>query len=682
MKTPERTGPGPIRQDIANRAKLSSDTVGSVLDSFDIKLTSTPAPLRSLRIRRVRFDGVKENISSPGPFEADFSFGSGVTALVTESNLKGKSTVLELITWALRGSPRRLRTDVRPWLRNIIVEYDLNSVPMTVKLESEDGRTFSATVISGGTNEEIEESLVQGQMVGGCRLLARDLNDVDFAEFQSSLMLDRFGLQPITNWQKFPKSSEGRPQVHKWPTYFGAIYLPDAGSDVLLGDIAMAGLPARILQLFCDVPLLSDEIRTKVLLNQISQDERNTSRRETEDAEVLLSRLADLQSQKATHQASLDSMDRDASSGRAIATIEGELRATERRYVAAAAGARELTQILAEARADRQAEQRRSTDILESEIAALLFQGLSPKHCPRCEGSIDSRRIAIEQDEHKCAVCTSALPLSEDRPAIEAEDEAEVEAAVEDADGGDAAVTALDALLKAEVAADAAAAEASRVLQEVEDLLARLTAEFAHASQSRTYAKRRDTELALARIEGAISSIPSGKDPSTKTSDTTSVLKATVKVLEDGTREAANAMFVELNEEVAKLGRSFGIKNLDSVELNRSGGLKVTTAGVPDTFGNTSGGERVRLRVALLVALLRIGAIRGNGTHPGLILLDSPGSHELKTEDERTLLRELNRLQRELPGLQVIITTAKPGAVRGAVAEDQIYLATGDGTLW
>ncbi|UOY97561.1 hypothetical protein MUG94_07455 [Arthrobacter gengyunqii] len=623
---------------------------------------------------------MKENISSPGPFEADFSFGSGVTALVTESNLKGKSTVLELITWALRGSPRRLRTDVKPWLRNVTVEYDLNSVPMAVKLESKDGRTFAATVISGGSNEEIEESLVQGQMIGGCRLLARDLNEVDFAEFQSALMLDRFGLQPITNWQKFPKSSEGRPQVHKWPTYFGAIYLPDAGSDVLLGDIAMAGLPARILQLFCDVPLLSDEIRTKVLLNQISQDERNTSRRETEDAEVLVSRLADLQSQKAAYQASLDSIDKEASSGRSIAAIEGELRTAERRYVAAAAGARELNQILAEARADRQAEQRRSTDILESEIAALLFQGLSPKHCPRCEGSIDSRRIAIEQDEHKCAVCTSALPLSEDHPAIDAEDE--VEATVEDADGGDEAVTALDALLTAEVAAEAAAAEASSVLQEVEDLLTRLTAEFAHASQSRTTAKRRDTELALARIEGAISSIPSGKDSSTRTSDTTSVLKATVKVLEDGTREAANAMFVELNEEVAKLGRSFGIKNLDSVELNRSGGLKVTTAGVPDTFGNTSGGERVRLRVALLVALLRIGAIRGNGTHPGLILLDSPGSHELKTEDERTLLRELNRLQRELPGLQVIITTAKPDAVRDAVAEDQIYLATGDGTLW
>lgn len=676
MTTPHSAGPGPLRQRIANKAKLSSSTVEAVLDSFDIKLATTPAPLRSLRVRRVRFDGVKANITSPGPFEADFSFGAGVTALVTESNLKGKSTVLELITWALRGSPRRLRADVKPWLRNVIVEYDLNSMPMAVRLKSIDGKAFSASVISGGSSQEIEESLRTGQMIGACRLLAQDLGESDFADFQSSMMMDRFGLQPITNWQRFPKSSDGRPQVHKWPTYFGAIYLPEAGSDVLLGDVAMAGLPARILQLFCDVPLMAEEIRSKVLLNQISQDERNASRRESEDAGALAGRLAKLQAEKATLQTSLDSMDEDASARRPIADIEEELRAAELSFVAAAARARESKLILAEAKADRQAEQRRSNDLIESEIAALLFQGLSPKHCPRCEGSIDSSRVAIETSEHKCAVCTSALPLTEERSNSDTAD------VVPDVDDEADVIAALDALLEAEAAASSAAEDASKSLREAEGLLARLNAEFTVASQSRNYAKRRDAELELARLEGAISSIPSANESRTRTSDTASVLKATVKVLEDGTREAANQMFAELNDEVAKLGRSFGIKNLDSVELNRSGGLRVTTAGVPDVFSNTSGGERVRLRVALLVALLRIGAIRGNGTHPGLILLDSPGSHELKTEDERTLLAELNRLQQELPGLQVIITTAKPDAVKEAVAEGQVYLATGENTLW
>jgi len=464
--------------------------------------------------------------------------------------------------------------------------------------------------------------------------------------------------------------------VHKWPTYFGAIYLPEAGSDVLLGDVVMAGLPARILQLFCDVPLMAEEIRSKVLLRQISQDERNVSRRESEDADALAGRLAKLEAQKAMLQASLGSMEEDESARRPMADIEEDLRAAEPIYVAAAARARETKLLLTEATADRQAEQRRSNDHIEAEIAALLFQGLTPKHCPRCESSIDSKRVAVEHSEHKCAVCTSVLPLAEAPSALGNED------TVGDPEDEADVISALDALLAAEAAARSAAEEAAKSFEEAEGLLARLNAEFSVASQSRTYAKRRDTELELARLEGAISAIPSASEPGSRTSDTASVLNATVKVLEEGTREAANRMFAELNEEIAKLGRSFGIKNLDSVELNRSGGLTVTTAGVPDVFSNTSGGERVRLRVALLVALLRIGAIRGNGTHPGLILLDSPGSHELKTEDERTLLAELNRLQEELPGLQVIITTAKPDAVEGAVAEDQVYLAKGENPLW
>jgi hypothetical protein len=36
--------------------------------------------------------------------------------------------------------------------------------------------------------------------------------------------------------------------MHGWPAYFGAIYLPDGGDRVLLGDVAMGGLAGRLLQ--------------------------------------------------------------------------------------------------------------------------------------------------------------------------------------------------------------------------------------------------------------------------------------------------------------------------------------------------------------------------------------------------------------------------------------------------
>jgi hypothetical protein len=130
------------------------------------------------------------------------------------------------------------------------------------------------------------------------------------------------------------------------------------------------------------------------------------------------------------------------------------------------------------------------------------------------------------------------------------------------------------------------------------------------------------------------------------------------------------------------LGQKFGIGNLDKIELNRQGGMKVTTAGVDAPFVRVSGGERLRLRVAVVVALLRVGARSGVGSHPGLLMLDSPGSDELTVHDEATLLRELDSLKDELPELQVLIASAEPAAVQGQLREDAIYSNLSGGPLW
>ena len=95
------------------------------------------------------------------------------------------------------------------------------------------------------------------------------------------------------------------------------------------------------------------------------------------------------------------------------------------------------------------------------------------------------------------------------------------------------------------------------------------------------------------------------------------MLEAAVKELAEVTRTAALESFEDLNTEIAALGKKFGIDNLEKVELNRQGGMKVTTAGVETPFKGVTGGERLRLRVAVVVALLRVGHRAGYGSHPG-----------------------------------------------------------------
>jgi len=109
--------------------------------------------------------------------------------------------------------------------------------------------------------------------------------------------------------------------------------------------------------------------------------------------------------------------------------------------------------------------------------------------------------------------------------------------------------------------------------------------------------------------------------------------------------------------------------------------MTVVTAGVQESFGNLSGGERVRLRVAVVAALLRVGHRSGVGSHPGLILLDSPGD-ELTPTAEATLLRELDSLKDELPTLQVIVASDEPAAVQGNLVDDHIYASLDGKPLW
>lgn len=665
---------------IARRARSTPEQVKGVLDSFGVNLRVTAPTPRSITIRRLTFSGIKTGTAWDGPFAAEFRFETGVTALVTEANLRGKSTVLELLTWLLRGTARRLRSDVRPWLRVATLEYAINGVPMATHLASVDG-AFRADVWTADDAQVLERAVSAGSPSALIRVLASGLDEMDFASYQQAMMLDRMNLEPITNWQKFPGSEDGRPQVNGWPAYFGAIYLPDANSDVLLGDVAMAGLPARLLQLFCNVPLMSAYIKCRTLQRQVGQDEASHSRRTAADAAARAGQRKDLLAEEQRLLTQLEEL--VDPKGRTADVVRGELVAAEQAYSQAAAEYRNSRAQLAEATDARQSEKRRRNNETESAIARLLFHGLSPKHCPRCENPIGAERAIAEKDDHQCAICTTVITLDDSKDAMQslAADEQEAEDLGATYTDEGPATDALEALIAAEDAARAAESASAGDFAAAENLIKLLTAELNTVQASSKFTQRRDLELNLAHIRGQLKSMPA-EASTIPPSTTMAVLNAATIVLGEVNSNAAGTIFDQLNGEIAELGRAFGIDNLDHVQLNRSGGMKVTTAGVDENFGKLSGGERLRLRIAVLIALLRVGHRSGIGTHPGLILLDSPGSEELATADERRLVGELDALKREIPSLQVCITSAEVDAVHGVIDEKQIYAVTGAAPLW
>lgn len=657
--------PGELTNAIARRSGLSEETVANVFVGHGVSLMPVPPAQRSLDILRLSIRGKRVNTLWDGPFEKTFEFSKGVTALITNENLRGKSTILELITWGLRGTPRRLRDDVKPWFDRISLEYSVNGIPMAVVIRrQEDG--FVADVLRASDSETLRTYVDGDSPSGEVHVLASGLSEGEFAKQQDQMMLTLLALEPMTNFQKFRGSDQGRPQVNSWPAYFGGLYLPRAGSEVLLGDTVFAGLPARILQMFCNVPLMSTHIRLTTLSKQARQDEANQARRIAGDSSARAKERAALAVRLAEVQKQLESL--SAGSSRSYEVVAAELRDAEQALESAAAESRAASLTFREVKAERQAEERQRNDIRETELAAALFHGLLPRHCPRCEQSIESQRTELELSVHQCAVCTKELPPFSGI-------DADADGAPEDSND------ALEALKHAETAAKETAAAAATDELEAQKQVETLVVELSTTSRSDEFTKRLAQQLEEARLQGSLESLTEG-GVELETSESLVVLEAAVEELARVTRASAAKVFAELNKEIVTLGKKFGIDNLENVELDRRGGMQVTTAGVQASFKNVTGGERLRLRVAVVVALLRVGHRAGVGSHPGLILLDSPGSDELTVEDEATLLRELDSLKDELPTLQVVVASAEPAAVLGNVAQESTYSSLDGSPLW
>ncbi|MDQ1045490.1 ATP-binding protein [Streptomyces sp. V4I2] len=645
---------------IAVVSGVTVENVRDVFNTYGLPLVNTPARPRGLRLHRLRVSGVRTGSFDPGPFDTTLRFSSGLTALVA-ANLKGKTSVLELITWCLRGVPRGLQAGVRHWLTELDLDVVVAGRPMGFRLDLMDGEITSAVILMAPEIQALQAVRTPDPARDITPAVRANSSD-SFASQVQALMMDRLDLQPLVN-----TFNETSTQTHGWPSYYGSIYLPAGGDKALLGDQTMSGLPGRLLQVFLDLPAAATltrvrtayDVRTAAYKNRRNAAEEAVSARQAEREQV----EADLGAARA-RLAALGPAD----DGVSLAELAAQAAALARQVANCRDSWEELMQAHRRARKQRQRDEKILNDVTESATARLLFHGLDPKACPRCDQEIAEDRKSEERDSHACAVCL--------RP-VTGDDETPEEVADE----------AGQRLSESVIAED----EAHGALEEAEAALTRLTHDL-EVVEERLRSARAVTQLperllaqeAVLRLEGALSVFPQlpavTEDPVEAT--TIKVLGAGTQVLEDDSKSAASVLFAEVNKEILQLGRRFGITALEAVEIDRAARLRVVKdGGVKDWFGKQSAGERLRLRIAVVIALLRVGAKNGISTHPGLLLIDSPKAEEVQDLDAHTLLRELFILAAE-SDLQVLITTADSALARDVLRDDHILEAADSKPLW
>jgi hypothetical protein len=635
---------------VAARAGVGVKEVDAILRKRGIRAKAGVGKPRALRIASVSFSGEKHGRFS-GRFEFSWTgLGNGVWAVASEGrNFVGKSTVLEVVLASLRGDVRRIQSDVRKWLEHVRVEFTLDGQRHEVDYAM-------ARAVPGGALSRQRPDGVTEEVDSFASAAA-------FGLVMARFMMEALDLETVP--YQHGKDEAAQLVEHGWQALAMGLYF-GGNHEYLLGNTNFGGLPARILQLYVGMPWAATVSQASATLKQLGTEElrakavreeartRRTKTRESHEGE-----LAAARERLAKLPADGDYVEGIDALAEAVTRTTGEVVELERRLIALDNEAVSLRDI-----AD--ADEREVRDIRESVVATAFFNGLQPTCCPRCEALVTEDRIKRERSEFECSVCAEPIP-DERKDAVDE--------TLHQAEARKAATTA--AALRAEGLLPALRVDVEAARRQAADARKALGA----APTSEILRERRDLELEVARLEGMIAALTDEGDE-----DVTSPDRAVVQAAHDLSKgamdAAAGGLFGALNEEIVSLARQFGFLALDEANLQPTGRLDVTKGDDSTTFSAVTKGERLRLRLATAIALLKVGRRLGVGRHPGLLIVDSPGSEETYDADLEALLRELRSLADGDLGMQVIVSSAKAGEVVPALGPNRCKVARDGELLW
>jgi hypothetical protein len=645
--------PGEIITAAAECTGLSNEEVEAVLRETGVQLSSPLAASRHLHLARVSVDGVK-----PGgevlTWQQDFT--AGVWAITHPANNVGKTSCLEFAVWPLRGVPRQLPEDVRTWIHRIEADVSTGHRALRIVLDTADPRRPRCTIRACATPEELDDLPDNTQ-----HLLGTATGQAEITALIDAVMRGDLGLEHTMVWgESAGHDGEGAAYTHGWASYFGALYLNLGGANLLFGDVATAGLPGQLLELFIDVPYTATLSRVEVAIRQREKQDRLARRRAEETARTRSNERAQWERELRTQRRAAAEFRRQDPFAQLAARRDKQQEATQA-WKAAIRQVDRATEAAELAKNARLHAKKCHLDAVETHRAQQIMGLAEIDCCGRCQRDLGPDRKKNELTDGICRSCTRPLPEADnaDPRAVEAE-LADLARQLARAEEDEKQVSnALTLARRKEFRTRQAHLKASQLVQQT-------------ASASQIHTQLSETEKAIASLEGKLEA--TGPRPATigRHTPDAAILQSIHTQLLQCVEHSGSALFAELDQEIRDLAARFGVANLNAVELHRTGRITAIKAGVRMPFSKLPPGDRLRMRLATVIALLRVGSRRGTIGHPGLLLVDSIGTAETTIDDGRRLVHELHSVAQEMTRLQIVLTTAQPAMVDGILPAERI----------
>ena len=645
-------------QAIAGKAQAKVSEVEAVLATYSIQPTPVLGTPRRLYLQEIEFSGVKSEIANGGPFCFSWKdLQHGLWAMLSEQNFRGKSTIIEVARWMLRGhESNTLQEDVRSWIHETRLRFFLDADTFEVKAQ-----THGKVVGSLRRMRSVHENAPEDSTI-----LATFESASEFESVMANFFMQAFSMDTIATWRK-SGSGEGAPVAHGWAALSGAMFI-GTNYEVLLGDLpTQSGVPARLMQMYLGVPWVSTLASARTALQLVEQAARSSARRNLQAQENAKERIATLKLELSAKLTELQAMPSDEDIHKAIktdtehlASLQREVRTLTERLEREATTLRFAKEASIEDRRDLQTHN-------DSVSANAVFRRLEPKCCPRCDHTISKARMEREHSESACSVCGESVSSSEDAEELKSQLEETVMASQE-------------AVKKAKARHDDTETTLLNQKAKIVDLQQRIEMTTLDLA---SHVKRHDLITAVAVLEGRLEEASLIQNPlDDDRSSEIKILGAIASETEKRVKEIRDGLLADVSKRLVQYAKAFGMENLSDAALKGNGNLSLTKAGAETSYSRVTEGEKLRLKVATVLAMIEIAEDRGIGRHPGLLMIDSPAAQEVSPDDVDHLVTGLQEVSGKLPHMQVFVAGITSKAITDHIPVSHRQQASGTAFLW
>lgn len=638
--------------DVANKFEMDVSEVNEVVLKHHIKPSPIiPRPKR-LALKRITFSGEKTRGNNIEPFSFEWEgLEPGLWGILSERNQRGKSSIIGVVQWLLRGRATSLQDDVSKWIQkaSLLFSFDEDTYEIFAK-----------------NNEKITGNLCRVDMHGEVHEIVSFNDEFEFEKVMSDFMMRQLSLEPVVVWNGDAPAEGGKLVVHEWPFLSGAMFIGTNYAS-LLGDNFIPGISIRLMQMYLGLPWVSTLTEAKASEKSLKNEIKLAERKVAENKEKYESRVREIQFTIDVAKGELTKM---PSSEQIVADHNNICERLREVFNSIHAAEKQVEDCLRNQRYAIDAVRSDKKDLLsfvDAHAAGAVFRRLAPTICPRCESNIPESKLLEEQDSGECSICKEQI--------------------IEDA-GADEKRAELSKRIKA---SEEALAQVNQQLEIAKNALSVLEAEKDSLQNERqtleaefdSYTGKKELEDNMMRAEGQLDEVRRNFVYETiSDSIDTKIITEIVKVLEGRVKSVQNEILEKVSMKILEYSKRFGLVNYSQIQLKGGGQLSIVKGGESTSYSKVTQGEQLRLKVATVLAIISVSHVSGIGRHPGLLMIDSPGSQEVVDLDLDGLMSGMAEVISELPFLQVFVASVATALMSKHIDTNRCIAAVGDDYLW